>query len=71
MLKYLISFIDEDYFKFKDDLKNSILNRAISYGDLDFVKYLISLNPTVSQLNNKNVYGIFRFIFTLCSTFNC
>ena len=39
MLKYLIQFIDEDYFKFKDDLKNSILNRAVSYGDLDFVKY--------------------------------
>ena len=71
MLKYLVGFIDEDYFEFKDNLKNSILNLVVSYGDLDLVKYVISLNPTVSQLNNKNAYGIFRFIFTLCSTFYC
>lgn len=58
IFQYLIQFIDQNYFEIFDDAKNSILSLAAIYGDLDFVKYIISLGPTVSQLNHRNIYGV-------------
>lgn len=71
IFKYMIQFIDKNYFDIFNEMKNSILILAASYGDLEFVKYVISLGPNESQLNHRNVYGIFLFFLTLFSTFNC
>lgn len=58
ILKYLLEFIDQNCFEILNPEKNSILNLAASYGELENVEFIISLKPTVEQLNNRNVYGV-------------
>lgn len=59
IFKYLLNLVDQNCFEILNAEKNSALNLAASYGELENVKFIVSLGPTAAQLNNRNVYGVF------------